>query len=115
MGELRERRAARAAACPLRGAWRIDAATVNGFPHPVLSEGKRPFVELDVDTNFRAAFRDDAGVNSLFKTKTDVGKHTVEFVRPDGSSVTFEAVTPAASWQRTAHFLLVVFVTGLLE
>lgn len=91
--------AARVAPSPLRGVWRIDSATSvgadgNPSPHPVYSADHRPFTELDIDSNVRAAFRDDAGALSYFKTKIDPARHTVQFIRPDSSTISFEAITP---------------------
>jgi hypothetical protein len=91
--------AARIAPCPLRGAWRIDSATVTDasgarIAHAVLSNDKKPFVELDIDTATRAAFKDDSGKFSYVPTKTDIGKQTLQFTRPDKSTITYTTATP---------------------
>ncbi len=84
---------------PLRGAWRLDAATVldaggKPVPHPVRSKDGNTFAELDIESAERAAFRDDANKLSYFTTKTNPGQHTVEFERDDKSKIVFVAVTP---------------------
>lgn len=88
--------AARVAPSPLRGVWRVDSATLVSadgtlLPHAMLSADHRPFTELDIDSNVRAAFRDDLGALSFFKIRTDAAKHTVQFIRPDKTTITFEA------------------------
>lgn len=100
--DYRKSHAARLAPCPLRGAWRIDTATLTTptgatIPNPIVSENKRPFVELDITTNTRSALRDDTGVLSSFPTKIDSAKHTLEFTRPDKSTITYETGTPDAT------------------
>lgn len=90
---------------PLRGAWRIDSATLTAptgatIPNPLLSEPdsitkqRHPFLELDINDNTGASFRDDTGRDSWFQIKTDSQKHTLTFTRPDKSTVTYLAVSP---------------------
>ena len=98
-GDWRTTRAARIAPCPLRGAWRIDTATILGadgspLPHPVLSEDKHPYTELDITTAERASFRDDTGKSTGYPLKTDTAQHTLTFTRPDESKIAFTARTP---------------------
>ena len=97
--EYRKSHASRLAPCPLRGAWRIDAATLTTptgavIPNPIVSEDKHPFVELDITTDTRTALRDATGVLSSFPTKIDPAKRTLEFTRPDKSVIIYETSTP---------------------
>ncbi len=100
--EWRHRSAAAAEPCPLRGAWRIDSATLTtpqlaSLPHPILSKDHRPFVELDISSSTQSAFRDDQGTLSSFPLRTDLVAHTLQFTRPDKSRITFTATTLDAS------------------
>ncbi len=103
--QWRERRTASAQPSPLRGSWRIDSATIatdaGPIPHPVLSQARRPFVELDIDSATRAAFRDDLGANTIFTTKTDTAAHTLQFIRPDKSTMTYLVTEPATELANT--------------
>jgi hypothetical protein len=60
----------------------------------VLSNDKKPFAELDIDTATRAAFKDDSGKFSYLPTETDIGKQTLQFTRPDKSTITYTTATP---------------------
>ena len=103
--DWRTSRRADRAPVPLRGAWRIDSATLitpggTTIPNPLLSEPdpktrqRHPFLEFDINDNDGGSFRDDTGRNSWFPLKTDPAAHTLTFTRPDKSKITFAARTP---------------------